>query len=275
MDQWPAERFRIAITAITLSALACNLTIDRGTNATQPPVNQLPSPALQVLPTEVQPTQPSLPPTDAPTNAPSPTEEVPSEGQIPEPIRKDVDSYYSRDYLPFANGEIHFLNDFEKTKPSYYEFDFTPIGQKAQNFALWADIEIETNGQVPNYPKFSGCGFAYRVQRNSDGYISFLTNDYVRMGYCDSGLINCQLFGTNVGTGKVNIPNRYQARFSLAVNKTLATVLVDGILIGRYDLFTSRMLGTGDLYYGAVSNINEGYWTSCKISNVILWESLP
>jgi len=223
----------------------------------------------------VQPTQTSLPPTEAPTDIPTLIEEVPSDEQMPEQIRKDIDGYYSQDFIPFANGKIHFLNDFEKTKPSYYEFDFTPIGQKAQNFALWADIELETNGQVPSYPKFSGCGFAYRVQGNSDGYISFLTNDYVRMGYCDSGLINCQLFGTIVGTGKVNIPNQYKARFSLAVNKTRATVLVDGVLTGRYDLFTSRMLGTGDLYYGVVSNINKGYWTSCKITNVILWESLP
>ncbi|GAB4420651.1 MAG: hypothetical protein Kow002_09160 [Anaerolineales bacterium] len=262
----------LAITAIILSALACNVTIDTGANPTQPPT--IPPAATQPPPVEMPPTQPQ-PPVEMPPTEPPATEESSSDGQIPAQIKADIDYYYSQDYLPFQNGELHHLEDFEQTKPAYHEFDFTNTRQKAQNFALWADIELATSGPAPKYPDFTGCGFAWRVQGNSDGYISFLANDYVRLGYCDSGLINCQLFGTVVGTGKVNVPNQHKARFSLAVNKTRATVLVDGSLVGRYDLFTSRMLGTGDLYYGVVSNINEGYWTSCKVSNVILWESLP
>jgi hypothetical protein len=59
------------------------------------------------------------------------------------------------------------------------------------------------------------------------------------------------------------------------VNKDRAFVLVNGVLVGQYTLFTSRLLGMGDVYYSVASNINAGYWSSCKMSNIILWESYP
>ena len=274
MTSSQARRLWVSIAILILSALACNVNIDTGAGASPTqPAYQLPTAIPAQSSPEALPVIPSEPPVEAPAS-PAPAEETLPANQFPAEIKEDVDHYYTQDYLPFKNGELHYLPDFEKTKPAYNVYDFTPIRQKAQNFALWADIELDTTGTT-KYPEFTGCGFAYRVQNNSDGYIAFLTNDYVRMGACDSGLINCQLFGTFFGSGQVNIPNSYAARFSLAVNKDRATVLVDDVLIGRYNLFTSRLTGTGDLYYGAISNVNEGYWTSCKITNVMLWESLP
>ena len=139
---------------------------------------------------------------------------------------------------------------------------------------MWADIELDTTGST-TYPKYTGCGFAYRVQNNSDGYTAILTNDYVRMGSCNSGLSQCTLFGTTHGSGVVDVRNKTKTQFSLVVNRARAYVLVDGSLVGEYTLYTTKLLGTGDLYYGAVSDINSGYWSSCKISNIKLWESTP
>ena len=167
-----------------------------------------------------------------------------------------------------------FLDDFSKPRPSNTVYDFTRTGKQSQDFALWADIELNSIGST-QYPNYAGCGFAYRVQNNSDGYTAMLTNDYVRMGYCASGLRQCELFGTTYGTGEVNVPNKTTAHFALAVNKDHAYVFVDDILVGQYTLFTTKMMGVGDLYYGIVSNENAGYSTSCQISNVQLWESTP
>jgi hypothetical protein len=50
---------------------------------------------------------------------------------------------------------------------------------------------------------------------------------------------------------------------------------VDGLLVGQYTLFSGKLFGMGDLYYGSASNLNAGYWTACQITNVRLWESEP
>ncbi len=219
----------------------------------------------------------------SPTSPPEPTAEntliplptpVVAATEAMSPVMADVKDYYEKGYLPFENGQLYTLDDFSKTRPSIKVFDFTRTGQQSQDFALWADIELDSTGST-SYPNYTGCGFVYRVQNNSDGYIAILTNDAVRMGYCTDGLGQCDLFGTTYGTGNVEIRNQSKAHFSLAVNRDRAYVLVDGILVGQYTLFTTKLLGIGDLYYGVVSNINAGYWTSCKISNVQLWESTP
>jgi hypothetical protein len=186
----------------------------------------------------------------------------------------DAQDFYEKGFLPYQNGQLYLLDDFSKTNLSGDIYDFTSTGQQSQDFALWADIELDSTGS-PVYPNFTGCGFAYRVQSNSDGYIAFLTNDAVRIGACRNGLRQCELFGTTHGTGEVNVPNHTKTQFSLAVNKDRASVLVDGILVGQYTLFAGKLTGMGDLYYGTASNINAGYWTSCQISNVRLWESEP
>ncbi len=232
------------------------------------------------LPTGIAPNTAVPSPTSAPpeptaenTSTPVPAGDV-AATQAASQVMADVQDFYVKGYLPFQNGELHSLDDFSKTRPSVKVFDFTRAGQQSQDFALSADIELDSTGST-TYPNYTGCGFAYRVQNNSEGYTAILTNDAVRMGYCYAGLSQCQLFGTTHGTGIVDVRDKSKAHFSLAVDRDRASVLVDGALVGQYTLFTTKLLGMGDLYYGVVSDINSGYWTSCKISNVKVWESLP
>jgi hypothetical protein len=222
-----------------------------------------------------------------PTNPPPPTAENTSAPTLtPEPagtatqdasqVQADVSDFYARGYLPFENGQLTLLDNLSKTSVSINVFDLTNTHVPVQNFALWADIELNSNGS-PTYPDYTGCGFAYRVQNFNEGYTAILTNDYVRMGACTDGFRTCTLFGTayGFGTGQVDVPNGTVTRFALAVNKDRAWALVDGRLVGQYTLYTSRLLGTGDLYYGSVSNVNSGYQTACKITNVRVWDSRP
>jgi hypothetical protein len=267
-------RLRAVIAFLALMALACGLSVDLAPAAapTQAPF-QLPT----GIPTGVA--SPARPPTGPPeptvqnTSVPLPAPNV-TATEANSQLMADVKDYYQKGYLPFENGQMHVLEDFSKTRSSINVFDFTRTRQQSQNFALWADIELNTTGST-TYPNYTGCGFAYRVQNNSEGYTAILTNEAVRMGSCSSGLSQCTLFGTTNGTGTVDIPNRSKAQFSLAVNKDHAWVLVDGMLVGQYTLYTTKLMGMGDLYYAAISNINAGYWTSCQISNVRLWESEP
>jgi hypothetical protein len=259
----------LAVTgSFAVIALACSL-------FTNPIPTQTP-----FVPPTVTPTQPvtashtiSPVPAATETSFPQPSPEVTVTDENSQ-VTAEVQDYYEKGYLPYQNGQLHLLDDFSKTNLSGDIYDFTRTGQQAQDFALWADIELDSTGS-PVYPNFTGCGFAYRVQSNSDGYIAMLTNNAVRMGACRNGLRQCELFGTTHGTGEVNVPNHTKMQFSFSVNKDRAYVLVDGILVGQYSLFTTKLMGNGDLYYGAVSNINAGYWTACQISNVRLWESEP
>lgn len=273
MNNNHSYRIWLAISFFTLAALACGLQIDMGqtvapTQAAFQLPTTIPPATVAILPTN----QPSVP-LDLNTAAPQPTVDTSVAGESSN-VTEDVQNYYQKGYLPFQNGQLSVLDDFSKTTPLLNVFDFTHTRQQAQDFALWADIELDTTG-FTTYPDYTGCGFAYRVQNNNIGYTAILTNEAVRMGYCDSGLSQCSLFGTTFGTGNVTVRDKSKTQFSLAVNRDRAYVFVDGMLVGQYTLFTTKLLGTGDLYYAVVSNINAGYWTSCQISNVRVWESIP
>jgi hypothetical protein len=95
------------------------------------------------------------------------------------------------------------------------------------------------------------------------------------MGACSADMYDCELFGTIYGDGTVDVGNKTKTKFSLVVNKDHAAVLVDDFLVGRYALFTTKLLGLGDLYYDTVSNYGAGYWTTCQMTNIRLWESQP
>ena len=273
MNKNYSYRIWVAISVCTLVVLACGLQVDLG----QP--TPAPTQAPFQLPTGIPPVTAAIPPTNPPepadlnTVAPQPTV-VASVTEKPNAVMADVQDYFQKGYLPFQNGQLHALDDFSKPTLSSDIFSFTRTRQQAQDFALWADIELDSRGSA-TYPKYAGCGFAYRVQNNSDGYTAILTNDAVRMGYCKGGMRQCELFGTTFGTGEVNVQNKTKTSFSLVVNKNTASVLVDGTLAGQYTLFTTKLLGTGEIYYGVVSNLNEGYSTSCKITNAQVWESNP
>lgn len=260
------------IATLLLLTLACSL-------FTSP----APTPALFQLPTGL-PAQGGLqPPVGAPTQGaavPASTEAqtAPTAGVAAstDQVMADVRDYYGRGYLPYQNGQLTLLDDFVKTQMSSNVFTLGPTKQQPQDFALWADIELDSRG-FTTYPNYTGCGFAYRVQSNSDGYTAILTNDAVRMGACNSGFLQCTLFGTTygMGTGMVNVPNRSKAQFSIAINQDHAWALVNGTTVGQYSLYTTKLLGGGDLKYAVVSNINAGYSSTCKITNVRLWESTP
>lgn len=257
------------IFSLTLLTLTCNFLVSAA--PTSVVSSQVPS--LMETPTQII----SASPTNSPIveNTSAPTLEIQSTQTTEDPIMTDVQYYYEKGYLPYSTGALTSLPDFLKAQPSGSVVnDFTRTRTEAQDFALWADIELNTIGSTV-YPKYTGCGFAYRVQNGSAGYTAILTNDYVRMGACSSGMYQCELFGTVAGDGKVNVGNKTKAQFSLAVNKNRAYAFVDGTLVGQYDLYTTRLQGTGDLYYAAVSNYSAGYWSTCQMTNIRLWESHP
>jgi hypothetical protein len=260
--------FWAVIASLTLAALACNLNVDLGPGV-------VPTQTPFTLPTDIPP-QVAI---ASPTNPPVPGVENTSTPEVvatqaDSQIMADIKDYYAKGYLPFQNGDLTSLPDFSKTQPAIDINDFTRTGVQSQDFALWADIELNSSGSS-TYPNYTGCGFVYRVQNNNQGYTAILTNDFVRMGACSGGLRECELFGTLHGTGEVNVRNKTKAHFSLIASRDRAYVLVDGILAGQYGLYTTKLLGIGDLYYGVVSNFAAGYWTSCQMTNIKLWESRP
>lgn len=266
------SRILWGLTILTLAALACNMGKTMAATQTPEPTvvaplpPTLPPPAAQApLPT----VEPALPVADTP--APPTAEILPMDE---DPLLAQVREYYEQGYLPYPNGQLTELPDFSFSQPGADLHDLTRSGAEAQDFAVWADVELNTVGGETRYPNYTGCGFAFRAQSGT-GYTAILTNDYVRMGACVGGMRKCDLFGTLYGDGKTDVRNKQPAAFSLAVNRNRAYVFVDGVLAGQYGLYTTRLLGTGDLYYDAVSNYGAGYWTTCKITNVKLWESLP
>lgn len=257
--------------ALGLAALACQAVIPQVR-----PTDTMAAPISSDTPLAPLPSPTTEPPT--PTLAPLPTLE-PTQGALPtasaDPLTAEIKEYYAKGYLPYENGLLSSVPDYVLSQPDTTKIhNLTRTGLAVQDFALWADIELRSIGSS-SYPNYSGCGFAYRVQNNDTGYTAILSNDYVRMGACSAGMFNCKLFGTRFGTGQVDVANQEVVRFSLVVNKLRAYALVNGVLVGQYDLYTTRLTGKGDLLIDAVSNYPAGYWSACKITNIKLWESLP
>ena len=269
MNTPPISRLLLAVAALVLAALAC-----KTVQIAPPAPSPLPAAPTMFAPPTL-PTQgilPPQPPVAQETSAP--TAEMPPT-QAEDSVMAQVQDYYEQGYLPYPNGKLTELPDFSYVQPSGDLIHDTKRTQvEVQDFALWADVELNTLGSETRYPNYTGCGFAYRAQGGA-GYTAILTNTYVRMGACSSDMRACDLFGTVSGDGKVDVRNKAQTKFALVVNRAHAAVLVDDVLVGKYDLFTTRLLGTGNLYYDAVSNYGAGYWTTCQMTNIKLWESLP
>ena len=264
---------RAVIATLAFSTLACSLFVNLAPTVVP---TQEPLPLPTSIPAVIA--SPTNPPAPTVQNTPIPLTQAPevTATDASSQVMADAKDYFQRGYLPFENGQVHVLDDFSKPGMSMDVFGLTNTHLQLQDFALWADIVLNTTGST-TYPNYTGCGFAYRVQNNSEGYTAILTNEAVRMGACNSGFKLCSLFGTEYGfgTGLVDVPNGSKTHFSLAVNKYHAWALLDGKLVGQYALYTTKLRGPGDLYYSTVSNINAGYHTACQISNVRVWESQP
>jgi hypothetical protein len=98
-------------------------------------------------PPPVQPTIPPEPPALMNTVTPQPT----VEGSVTEAssdMMADVQDYYQKGYLPFQNGQLYVLDDFSRKSLPVNAFDFTSTRKQAQDFALWADIELDSRGST-------------------------------------------------------------------------------------------------------------------------------
>jgi hypothetical protein len=273
MREIHSHRIRAAIAVLALMALACGLDLGLGPTAPPPTVPPPPPQLPTAIPLPIS-SPISLPEPAAQDSAAPPAVPEATAAEAGGDVMAEVDNYYQKAYLPFENGELSVLDDVSMAGRSLNVFDFTRTRQQVQDFALWADIVLQTTGTT-EYPDYTGCGFAYRVQNNNEGYTAILTNQAVRMGACSSGMKVCTLFGTTFGTGVTDVRNGQKAEFSLAVNKDRAWAFVDGVEVGQYSLYTTKLQGTGDLSYANVSYTNAGYRTSCEISNVRVWQSLP
>ncbi len=141
MPEKPSFSVTALIAALAFMALACGLSVDLGPAAAP---SQVPPP---VLPTPTA--APASSPTDLPVptvqNTPVPSPEPPATAtDESSPLMADVSDYYQKGFLPFENGQMQALDDFSKSRSTLNIFDFSPTRQKVQDFALWADIVLDT-----------------------------------------------------------------------------------------------------------------------------------
>jgi hypothetical protein len=192
--------------------------------------------------------------------------------QVYEEVFAEVQSYFENGYLTSTHGELYPMDDFEMELASIDAFDYGSGYDGVQNFAVWADVYWE-NASPVNFPEKSGCGFAYRLQENGNGYIAILSNDQIVMDVCDD--VSCRPVGTTQGTGRVQLGEPAQAALSLVVNEDHAYVLVDGRFIGEYTLLTDELRDPGTILYALLSGTNRDFGTHCEFSNGRLWVSEP
>ena len=154
---------------------------------------------------------------------------------------------------------------------NFIDYGPTGLDKPFQSFAVWGDIRMESARPVSG-PEYSGCGFSFRInESNFDGYTAHITNQAVLLTFCNASINRCGRIGKTSGTGTLKLPNPAEASMELIVEGTQANVLVNGEFIGRYTLFTDKMLEPGYLLYSIISGTNAEYGTRCEITNAHLW----
>jgi len=213
---------------------------------------------------------PTLRPTFTPR--PSATPNIAATQQY-EDMFSRVQEYYDKGYLPSTKGKYIPLEDFENNWAQMRWYDFFATGYRAKDFVV--KVDIEWSNAIRN-PEPSGCGFCFRIQDNGDHYLVFLDTEMVVVGGLDrSSSRYLKPFGVTSGTGTVDFGNPATANFTLVVNGDHAYVLVDDKLIGKYTLYTEKLLDEGYLAYTITSGTNKDYGTRCKMTNAVLWTVSP
>lgn len=252
-------RIILFILAIVFASLACSTLTPATPTPTEPPATSTPVPA---------PTK-----TKRPTSTPKPsaTPNV-AATQAREKILADLQEFVDKGYITSMDGELVNLDKHfrEMAKINYLSFSKAGYDAAVENFVFFGDIAWVSAGPV-NFPEYSGCGFAYRVNSDVGFYTALLTNDSVYMSYCDQSTKKCGRLGTTKGSGKLDFDNPAEATMTLVVNEDHAYVMVNGKFIGEYTLFKDKLREPGAVMYGMISGTNRDYGTRCEITNPSLW----
>jgi hypothetical protein len=181
-----------------------------------------------------------------------------------------LQKYVDSGYVSSTTGTLYPLmsSTFNMAQQNFLNFLDAGATNLVTDFAAWSDVSW-TSASVVNFPEFSGCGFAFRVQSNGDGYTAMLTSDSVLLTSCISG--HCARIGKTKGSGRISLSDPPHAHFEFIVSKGLAYALVDGTFIGSYTLSQDKLIQPGNFLYSIVSGTNKDYGTRCTMDNGKLW----
>ena len=183
-----------------------------------------------------------------------------------EAMKAKVEKYVKDAYLKSSNGIYHRLDDFQQEWAQLGYYQWWNTGYQPTNFVVESDIEWDSASTIANWFG-SGCGFAFHANGSTDHYAIFLTLD----GYVES-VSYYKGYWVHMGkgwAGKVDIP-KGKAHIALVVEGEKYYFLVNDKLVKKYTGFQNQML-EGDLGFIILSGTNKGFGTSCKFTNVDLW----
>ncbi len=251
---------QLACALLLLFALACS-----SLPAPMPTASPTTAPTATSLPTAAaQPTQ---------TPVPTATQDLVATQQALD-LQSRIQRYLQNNYLNTDQGKFVKLIEttYSLAKMNYLDFEDAGYNGVLKDFAAWTHIKLNSASSV-NYPEYSGCGFAFRINKNGDAYAAMLSKDRVIFAACRNG--TCKEVGKARGSGRLGYSNNFEADFELIVNGQKATVLADGQFIGEYLLSSDYLTDPGYFTYMIFSGTNRDYGTRCEFDNSGLWIPQP
>ncbi len=256
--------FQVFFALLLVVQLACQA------GAPAPTATAIPS-DTPIPPTATITLTPTNTPRPSPTPRPTKTPNLAATQRI-EGYNTETQKYFEDGYIASAEGKITEFDDFDYDWAQMSWYNWRPLGVKVADFYLSAHFKWTSAYRQANP---SGCGFAFAIQDNTDHYAIFL--DWNRIIFLDGDHRNT--YSKNVrlakGNGRVKFANPadtpQETDFTLLVNGTNATILVDGKFVGRYLLNANRTL-KGDIGLSLLSGTNKDFGTRCEMTNIRLWE---
>lgn len=248
--------FLLFIFILSLTAYAC-----AGAVAAEPTATSTPNPTATetLIPTATSTATSTPRPTRTPNLAAT---------QRAEDILAEAQKFVDLGYLSSATGDFEEYDDFREEWAQLGWYQRWHFNEQAQNFFLSAHLKWSSayrNADV------SGCGFVFAAQENGDHYAVFLDRAQVLFLYADLAAGFSRRVGLTSGAGRVKFDNPadqpVEADFTLVVNDTLAYVLVDDELIGKYTLSQSKNLN-GTLGLTLLSGTNKDFGTRCEMTDI-------
>jgi hypothetical protein len=238
---------------------------------TTPQATSTPVETATPKPTFTQMPRPTFTATSSPTPNLKATEQY-------ETMAGYVQDYFDEGYVSKTEGVYTHLKDYKgewaKIDWAHWEY-IQPFGQNSVNAALnhsVADVivrsEIEWESASQSANTYSGCGFAFRINRDSEHYMAYVSVDgHVRSLMYRNGQ------WTDMGMeryGPTNTSKNGTAIMTVIMEGYTFKILIDDALVATFT-GTQSGLGRGWLAYAILSGINTDFGTRCKFTNTDVW----
>ncbi|MGB9639543.1 MAG: hypothetical protein ACPL3P_06240, partial [Anaerolineales bacterium] len=174
-------------------------------------------------------------------------------------------------YIPNSQGAISHIADFWESwaQIDWYRWWTQLNNRKLKDFVLNFDADMHSDSDIANWD-WAGCGVIFHEKDENNYYFLLIAQNATlelekRINDTPYRIKRTRQFSTNTPINKIN--------FGLVVSGIHVFGFVNNeLILDATDLTLNSKLSEGKLGFSVMSGTNKGSGTTCKMTNIYLWE---